>query len=37
MFVYPHTHMDRMLNGTILNDGGLQTTYTKRILNGWVM
>ncbi len=37
MFVYPHMHMDRMLNGTILNDRCLQTTYTKRMLNGWVM
>ena len=37
MFVSPHTHMDRMLNGTILNDGCLQTAYSKRILTGWVM
>ena len=33
--ISPHTHMDRMLNGTILNDGGLQTTASKRILNGF--
>ena len=31
MFVYPHMRMDRM------NDSCLQTTYTKHMLNGWVM
>lgn len=36
MFVYPRTHMDHMLNDTILKDSCLQTTYTKPMLNdGW--
>ena len=35
--LHTHTHMDRMLDGTILDDGGLQTTYSKRILNGFAL
>ena len=36
--ISPHTHTWIVfLNGTILNDSGLQTTYSKRILNGFAL